>query len=76
MESVDDLILAYLNDVLEIPDLRIAQRWTGQYLKLKNGESDWLQEIEPNVWIANGPGGAGMTLCFGMAEDTINQLIG
>ena len=76
LESVDDLILAYLNDVLEIPDLRIAQRWTGQYLKLKNGESDWLQEIEPNVWIANGPGGAGMTLCFGMAEDTINQLIG
>ena len=76
LESVDDLILDYLNDVLEIPDFKIAQRWTGQYLKLKNGDSEWFQEIEQNVWVANGPGGAGMTLSFGMAEDTINQLIG
>jgi FAD dependent oxidoreductase TIGR03364 len=76
IESVDELILDYLNDIFDIPDLKIAQRWTGQYLKLKNNSSEWIQEIENGVWVANGPGGAGMTLSFGMAEDTISQMIG
>ena len=76
LESVDQIILSYLNEIFDIPDLHIAQRWTGQYLKLKNNQSEWVQEIEKDVWVANGPGGAGMTLSFGMAEDTINQMIG
>jgi hypothetical protein len=73
---VDQLILDYLNEIFDIPDLKMAQRWTGQYLKLKNNSSEWIQEIENGVWVANGPGGAGMTLSFGMAEDTISQMIG
>ena len=74
--DVDQYIIDYLNDVLDIPNLSIAQRWTGQYLKLTNGKSEWFEQIEKGVFIANGPGGAGMTLGFGMAEDTISQMIG
>jgi len=61
---------------MEIPNLQISQRWTGQYLKLQNGQSEWFEEVESGVYIANGPGGAGMTLGFGMAEETITKLIG
>jgi FAD dependent oxidoreductase TIGR03364 len=75
-DDVDQLILDYMNDVMEIPNLQISQRWTGQYLKLQNGQSEWFEEVESGVYIANGPGGAGMTLGFGMAEETITKLIG
>lgn len=73
--DVDQLIIDYLNYVMEIPNLEISQRWTGQYLKLQNGKSEWFEEIESGVYIANGPGGAGMTLGFGMAEDTLSNLL-
>lgn len=74
-DSVDQLILDYLNDVMDLPNLQISQRWTGQYLKMKNGKSEWFEAIESGVYIANGPGGAGMTLGFGMAEETISTLL-
>lgn len=73
--DVDQLILEYMNDVMEVPNLAISQRWTGQYLKMQNGKSEWFEEIESGVFIANGPGGAGMTLGFGMAEDTLSSLL-
>lgn len=75
-DDIDQLILDYMNEVMEIPNLQISQRWTGQYLKMQNGQSEWFEEIESGVYLANGPGGAGMTLGFGMAEDTISQMIG
>lgn len=73
-DDVDQLIIDYLNDVIDLPELSIAQRWTGQYLKMQNGKSEWFEAAEEGVYIANGPGGAGMTLGFGMAEDTLAGL--
>jgi FAD dependent oxidoreductase TIGR03364 len=73
-DSLDNLIIDYMNELLVIENLEIKQRWTGQYLKMTNGSGEWFTEIEDGVYIANGPGGAGMTLGWGMAEETINQI--
>ena len=43
---------------------------------MTNGQSEWFEAVEAGVYIANGPGGAGMTLGFGMAEETLSNLLG
>jgi len=53
---------------MDLPRLSITQRWNGTYAKLTNGTNHLLTEMEPGVWVFNGPGGAGMTLSFGMAD--------
>ncbi len=74
MSSVDQFILDYMNKLLNLEYLGIAQRWTGQYLKMTNGKSEWFEQIDSTTYIANGPGGAGMTLSWGMAEEYVSKL--
>lgn len=73
-DTVDQSILDYMQRVIQPIHFGIAQRWTGQYLKLTNGKSEWFEEIQPGVYIANGPGGAGMTLGWGMAEECVDSI--
>lgn len=73
-DAIDSLILDYMQSVFNPPDFSLAQRWTGQYLKLTNGKSELFEEVEPGVYIANGPGGAGMTLGWGMAEENVAKI--
>jgi len=73
-DTVDQSILDYMQRVIQPIHFGIAQRWTGQYLKLTNGKSEWFEEIQPGVYIANGPGGAGMTLGWGMAEECVESI--
>lgn len=73
-DTVDQSILDYMQRVIQPIHFGIAQRWTGQYLKLTNGKSEWFEEIQPGVFIANGPGGAGMTLGWGMAEECVESI--
>jgi FAD dependent oxidoreductase TIGR03364 len=64
---IDDLILRYLGTFLKISDFRIHSRWNGTYAKHPI-KPYYIDSPEPNVTIVNGPGGAGMTLSFGLAE--------
>jgi FAD dependent oxidoreductase TIGR03364 len=73
--DVNNYILDYYNELFTNHDLQITQTWMGEYLKMKDGSSEWIEEIEPGVFIFNGPGGAGMTLGFGMADDAIPKLL-
>jgi D-hydroxyproline dehydrogenase subunit beta len=74
-ESVNQLILNYLQTFANINKLDIADRWHGIYPKL-NGETEFVTQPEDGVTIVNGLGGAGMTLSFGLAEELIKaQLI-
>jgi len=70
---IDDLILRYLSTFLKTSDVRIHSRWNGTYAKhpLK---PYFIESPEPNVTIVNGPGGAGMTLSFGLAEFATAQV--
>jgi len=67
-DEIDRLVLDYLATFARFPDLRITERWHGIYPKLTDGRTELILEAEPNVWIINGLGGAGMTLSFGLAE--------
>ncbi len=74
-DEIDQLILGYLTRFAHFPDLRIKERWQGVYPKLTGGRTELVLEAEPNVWIINGLGGAGMTLSLGLAESVFNTYL-
>jgi FAD dependent oxidoreductase TIGR03364 len=72
-EAIDDLMLRYISGFLKAPALTIAQRWCGVYVK--HSDKPYLSiEPSPGVRIVTSPGGAGMTLSFGIAEQTIAEI--
>jgi FAD dependent oxidoreductase TIGR03364 len=72
-DDVDELILGYIRGFLDAPVMTIAQRWHGVYAK--HPERPYLvMTPSPGVRIVTSPGGAGMTLSFGIAEETIAGL--
>jgi FAD dependent oxidoreductase TIGR03364 len=70
--EIDDLILQYLRTFLRLPDERIASRWHGIYAKHPT-RTIVIEEVEPKTTVVVAPGGAGMTLSFGFAEDWWNE---
>jgi FAD dependent oxidoreductase TIGR03364 len=72
--EIETLVLDYLSTFLELPaDLRIAARWHGSYVKLAN-EPYLVTEPAEGATIVACLGGAGMTLSFGLAEQTVAKL--
>jgi glycine/D-amino acid oxidase-like deaminating enzyme len=67
-EEINNLVLQYLNTFAEFPVAKIEETWHGIYPKIQ-GKSDFVLEVEPDVWIVNGLSGAGMTMSFGLAEE-------
>ena len=66
-EAIDDLILAYARRMLRLPDWSIAARWHGVYAKGPD-PIHFAAEPQPGCHVMGSPGGAGMTLAFGLAE--------
>lgn len=73
-EVINQHILNYLNTFFETADLQLIERWNGYYAKMEDGASELVIQSEPNVYIINGLGGAGMTLSFGLAEELVSNL--
>jgi FAD dependent oxidoreductase TIGR03364 len=73
-QEPDELILDYLQRFLDLPSIRIQQRWHGVYGTWR-GDGPALQlSPEPEARIVSGVGGAGMTLALGIAEDVWKEL--
>jgi FAD dependent oxidoreductase TIGR03364 len=66
-QVIDDLILRELRRLIRPPHWRIAERWSGTYVKHPH-KLIHHHQIAPQCWISLAPGGAGMTLSFGLAE--------
>jgi len=66
-EAIDDLILGYARRMLRLPDWSIAARWHGVYAKGPD-PIHFSAEPQPGCFVMGSPGGAGMTLAFGLAE--------
>ena len=69
---IDELILAYLHKFLRAPDLAIAARWHGLYVKHPTS-AYVVAGVAPQILAVTGVGGAGMTLSFGLAEQVVND---
>jgi glycine/D-amino acid oxidase-like deaminating enzyme len=70
--TIDRLVLEYLDSFLQTPDLTIASRWHGIYVK-HPAEPYVVLEPAPAVTAVTGVGGAGMTLSFGLAEKVVEE---
>jgi len=70
---VNELILAYAQQYLRVPNLKIAETWHGVYAK--HTEKPFLR-LAPreNLRIVTVTSGVGMTLAFGLAEQTLREL--
>lgn len=70
-DKINSLILDYLMEFTQFKDNSIIETWNGVYPKLTNGGTEILLNPSSGVYILNGLGGAGMTLSFGLAEETV-----
>jgi FAD dependent oxidoreductase TIGR03364 len=73
--EIEELILAYLRKFVTIPDLTIASRWHGVYVKHPT-EAYLVAHPAPEMLAVTGVGGAGMTLSMGLAEQTVISWLG
>jgi FAD dependent oxidoreductase TIGR03364 len=73
-QHIEELILGYLKERLVLPDPSISMRWNGEYAK-SSANSIICKEINKSVWTALAPGGCGMTMCHGWAEELWNGMI-
>lgn len=71
--ELNQYILDYFKHFAQPPSLQIAQTWHGLYAKIPY-QTELVVYPEPGVTIVNAPGGAGMTLSFGLAEKVVNQV--
>jgi FAD dependent oxidoreductase TIGR03364 len=74
--QIDRLILAYLEQYIELPAPQIATRWQGVYAKHPT-RPIFIAEARERVQVMVAPGGAGMTMSFGIADEFwANQAVG
>jgi FAD dependent oxidoreductase TIGR03364 len=71
--EIDDLVLSYARGFLQAPALEIAQHWHGVYAKHPDQPFVSLSPA-PHVRVVTATGGSGMTLSFGLAEDTVREM--
>jgi FAD dependent oxidoreductase TIGR03364 len=64
---IDDLMLRELRTLLQLPNMTIAERWHGYYVKHPSQPAVEAEPL-PNVHLCTAVGGAGMTLSLGLAD--------
>ena len=72
-EEVDEIILRYMRQFLRAPDLTVAERWYGVYARHPE-KPLVVMHPDDGVRVVASPGGSGMTLSFGVAEQSIRAL--
>jgi glycine/D-amino acid oxidase-like deaminating enzyme len=71
---MNNQVLTYLKTFALSSNWQMVQSWHGIYPKMTNSATELVLHPSPNVYIINGLGGNGMTLSFGLAEETIAHI--
>jgi D-hydroxyproline dehydrogenase subunit beta len=71
--EIDELILREAKTFLRLPDFQIARRWHG-VCSLRSERPFFDAEPAAGVRVVTALGGSGMTLSFGLAERTLDQM--
>jgi len=74
-DFINQMILKYLETFTALPSKQVIQTWNGIYAKMTNGQTELVVNAESGVTIINGLGGNGMTLSFGLCEQTIASML-
>ena len=72
--EIDELILRELRKIMRLNNWSIAERWSGIYAKHPDLPI-YRAEPDPDVHIAVGTSGAGMTMSFGLANHVWSEWI-
>lgn len=70
--EIESLMLRELRHLIDLQDWQITEHWHGVYARHPE-KLIFTDEPLPGVYIAVGPGGAGMTMSFGLAEKHIGE---
>lgn len=73
-EELNRFVLEYLGTFTTLNHLPVVQTWNGSYAKMTNGTTEIVTQVDKQVYLVNGLGGAGMTLSFGLAEELVASL--
>ncbi len=71
--DVDGLILEALRKFVCIPDLQIAARWHGIYLRSTISQTQVILRPRKRVTMVTAMGGLGMTLSWGLARKNVEE---
>lgn len=69
--ATDEMVLRYLTSFVQVPNLAIADRWAGFYLKCRDARTQVILEPQERVQVVTGLGGHGMTMSFAVAEEVV-----
>jgi len=68
--AIDSMILNHLREMARLPDWSIEARWNGIYAKHPT-QPLFTADPQPGARVVTAPGGSGVTMGFGMAEDLL-----
>jgi FAD dependent oxidoreductase TIGR03364 len=71
----DELILAEMDEVLDLPGWSVSERWTGSYVSSKS-DVVFVDAPQENVRIAMVTGGTGASTGFALGEEVVASLGG
>ncbi|MCH6201399.1 TIGR03364 family FAD-dependent oxidoreductase [Aquiflexum sp. LQ15W] len=73
-EDINKKITDFLKTFAAFKDWTMESSWHGIYPKMTDGATEFIHKVNPQVWIVNGMGGAGMTLSFGLGEEVVEKI--
>ncbi|MCL6260459.1 TIGR03364 family FAD-dependent oxidoreductase [Aquiflexum sp. TKW24L] len=73
-EDINKKITDFLKTFAAFKDWTLESSWHGIYPKMTNGATEFVHQVNSDVWIVNGMGGAGMTLSFGLGEEVVEKI--
>lgn len=71
--AIDNLVIGYLRNFLQAPNLDVNERWHAVYAR-HPGRPYLVFSPAENVRVVTGLGESDLTLCFGLARQVLREM--